>query len=153
VVPGLVHQEFAYAAELIMTQRGTHVVGPRGGPAAASVRGAGLRNQQGGIGAVEGLLDGGKRAPMAAFDWTDVNAAAGGTAADDDEDDGGGGGGAGWDVGGADDGDDGDTAGGALDVGLDASDIMAGMRGEIARWRLGGTREELFWKTERESYL
>lgn len=124
MVPGLVHQEFAYAAELIVSQRSA---GPRGGPATTSARGSGLRNLTGG--ALAAAAAGGQAAPMAAFDWTDVNAGGAGRAdlGDDDDDGGGGGdGGAGWDVGGLED--DGDV--GPTDVGLDASDVMAGMRGK-----------------------
>lgn len=130
-VSNLVHQEFSYAAELMVSHRsgsGKAAAGAAGGGGTAAGRSAARAVGQNIAGGGAG----------AAFDWVDVATAAGAAAAgaaaeggqrldggddDDGNDDGGGGGDAGgWDDGGF--GDDGDGGGG-----LDVSDVMAGMRG------------------------
>ena len=119
-VPGLVHQEFAYAAELMVSHRSG------GGKAAGegSLAGRGAAVVRGGQAAGGGAGAAFDRADVAAA--TTTGGAAGGPHDDgDDDDDGGGGDAGGWDAAGFED--DGDGGGGG--GGLDASDVMAGMQG------------------------
>ncbi|KAG1662141.1 hypothetical protein FOA52_011014 [Chlamydomonas sp. UWO 241] len=135
LVPGLNHQEFAYAAMLLLPRRAAKAAAPTAAARAARA------------GAAAGAA-----APAAVFDWTDANAAAAaqrdataGVDGEDDDDagsrqrdeaaggDGENGNDAGaWGAAGFDN--DDDDGGGALDIGggVDATDILAGMRGTAA---------------------